>query len=177
MNNFLFGVLCLGVMATAGAAHAASLHVTMHALIANGTGDTIGTIVFSDSAKGLRIEPNLSGLTEGQHGTHVHQNPSCGPADKDGKAVPGLAAGGHFDPSNSGSHLGPAAAGHLGDLPVLYADAKGRATRTSWAPRLKVADLKGRAIVIHSGGDSYSDEPQKLGGGGSRAACGVVVVN
>lgn len=42
------------------------------------------------------------------------------------------------------------------------------------APRLKLADLQGRAIMIHAGGDNYADEPSKLGGGGSRVACGVV---
>ena len=118
---------------------------------------------------------DLRGLSEGQHGTHVHQNPACGPAEKDGKMVPGLAAGGHYDPEDTGMHLGPQGEGHLGDLPVLYVDAKGNATRSSWAPRLTTADLIGRAIVIHSGGDNYSDLPSKLGGGGSRVACGVVV--
>jgi len=28
--------------------------------------------------------------------------------------------------------------------------------------------------MIHAGGDNYSDEPAKLGGGGARMACGVV---
>jgi Cu/Zn superoxide dismutase len=34
--------------------------------------------------------------------------------------------------------------------------------------------LIGRAIVIHSGGDNYSDNPEKLGGGKNRIACGVI---
>lgn len=28
--------------------------------------------------------------------------------------------------------------------------------------------------MIHAGGDNYSDKPEKLGGGGSRIACGVI---
>ena len=28
--------------------------------------------------------------------------------------------------------------------------------------------------MIHAGGDNYSDEPQPLGGGGGRIACGVI---
>ena len=40
--------------------------------------------------------------------------------------------------------------------------------------RLKTTDLAGRAIIIHAGGDNYSDNPKKLGGGGARVACGVV---
>ena len=99
----------------------------------------------------------------------------CDPAEKDGSRVPSLGAGGHFDPNSTGVHQGPQGQGHLGDLPVLYVDAKGNATRASWAPRLKTSDLAGRAIIIHSGGDNYSDVPKKLGGGGSRVACGLVV--
>ena len=35
-------------------------------------------------------------------------------------------------------------------------------------------DLEGRAVMIHAGGDNYSDQPKPLGGGGARVACGVV---
>ena len=161
-----------------GTASAATVTVTLHkvqAERANGLGEIVGMIVFQDTARGLKIMPNLKGLSEGRHGTHVHQNPDCGPKMKGGKLVGGLAAGSHFDPKKSGKHLGPHGGGHLGDLPLLYVDSNGRATRTSYAPALKLSDLKGRAIVIHSGGDNHSDIPKKLGGGGSRAACGVVV--
>jgi Cu-Zn family superoxide dismutase len=171
----LLVLLSLAIMATAGTAWGASQHVTMRLVNDGGVGDIVGMIEFKDTAKGLKIIPNLRGLAEGQHGTHVHQNPSCDPAEKDGKMVAGLGAGGHFDPNSTGVHQGPHGQGHLGDLPVLYVDAKGNANRSSWAPRLTTTDLAGRAIVIHSGGDNYSDVPKKLGGGGSRAACGVVV--
>jgi len=30
-----------------------------------------------------------------------------------------------------------------------------------------VADVKGRSIMIHAGGDNYSDQPAPLGGGGA----------
>jgi Cu-Zn family superoxide dismutase len=117
----------------AGTAWGDTLHVTMRAVTANGEGGIIGMIVFQDTAKGLKIMPNLRGLTEGQHGTHVHENPNCGTADKDGKTVPGLAAGGHFDPDGAGRHEGPAGAGHLGDLPVLCCR-NGDAKRLGAAP-------------------------------------------
>ena len=41
-------------------------------------------------------------------------------------------------------------------------------------PHLTVADVKGHSIMIHVGGDNYSDQPAPLGGGGARIACGVV---
>lgn len=171
----IIAVLTFAAIVSAGTAWGKSVHVTMHRVTSNGVGDIIGMIVFQDTPKGLKIVPDLSGLSEGQHGIHVHENPSCEPMEKDGAMVPGLAAGGHFDPGNTGRHEGPKGEGHLGDLPVLHVGPAGKATRSMYAPRLTTADLDGRAIIIHAGGDNYSDTPAKLGGGGARVACGVVV--
>ena len=91
-----------------------------------------------------------------------------------GKSIAAFAAGGHYDPLKTDKHEGPYGDGHLGDLPFLYADKDGKALLPVLAPRLKVADLKGRALMIHAGGDNYSDVPEKLGGGGSRLACGIL---
>ena len=139
-----------------------------------GMGREIGTIAASDGMYGLILTPQLSDLAPGLHGFHVHDKPDCSHAMKEGKAVPALAAGGHYDPSGTGKHEGPYGGGHLGDLPALYVAADGKATLPVLAPRLKVADLKGRSVMIHAGGDNYSDAPALLGGGGARVACGVV---
>ena len=87
----------------------------------------------------------------------------------------GLAAGGHFDPAKAGRHEGPKGQGHLGDLPILVVDKSGIAKKSVTVPRLSVADLWGRAIVIHAGGDNYADQPKALGGGGARVACATIV--
>ena len=84
-----------------------------------------------------------------------------------------MAAGGHFDPANTGKHLGPQGEGHKGDMPALVVGADGKATKSIIAPHLTVADVKGHAVMIHAGGDNYSDQPAPLGGGGARIACGV----
>ncbi|MCF9033723.1 superoxide dismutase family protein [Acinetobacter nectaris] len=73
----------------------------------------------------------------------------------------------------SGPH-GTPLTGHLGDLPLLTANNGGHVQEKSIAPRLKLANIKGHAMVIYSGGDNYSDTPKPLGGGGSRIACGVI---
>jgi hypothetical protein len=52
-------------------------------------------------------------------------------------------------------------------------DASGEATKAVVVPHLTVADVKGCSIMIHAGGDNYSDQPAPLGGGGARIACGV----
>jgi superoxide dismutase, Cu-Zn family len=56
------------------------------------------------------------------------RTPSCDPADKDGEKVAGLGAGGHYDPQDTGKHLGPQSDdGHRGDLPVLIVGTDGTA--------------------------------------------------
>ena len=64
--------------------------------------------------------------------------------------------------------------GHLGDLPALYVDMHGTANNPVLAPRLKLADIAGKSLMIHAGGDNHSDSPAALGGGGMRIACGVI---
>ena len=174
MKQLTISALCAVVFGVCSVS-AAEITVTTNAITAEGVGAIIGTVAFQDTSRGLKIRPNLSGLTEGQHGFHVHENANCGAKEKNGKLVAGLAAGGHFDPGKTGKHKGPNGMGHLGDLPVLYVDDRGRATRTSLASRFKTSDLEGRSVVIHAGGDNYSDQPAPLGGGGARVACGVVV--
>jgi superoxide dismutase, Cu-Zn family len=160
--------------AIAAPVFAETVTVTVNQLSEKGVGKSIGTIRAEDSKDGLVLSTDLKGLTPGDHGFHVHENPSCDAKEKDGKKVAGLAAGGHYDPGKSGKHMGPKGKGHLGDLPALTASKDGSSKARLVAPRLKVADLKGRSLMIHDGSDNYSDDPKPLGGGGGRFACGVV---
>jgi len=161
--GFLLLSLALG-------ANAEEVVVTVNVIDGTGVGGAIGTVTLSDAPNGLVIKPALKELAPGEHGFHVHGNPDCGAASN----TAGMAAGGHYDPANAGKHLGPKGAGHLGDLPSLTVAADGTATLPMTVDRLKVADVKGRALMIHAGGDNYSDEPKPLGGGGARVACGVI---
>jgi Cu-Zn family superoxide dismutase len=148
--------------------------VVINEVSAAGVGTAIGTLTFNDTDAGLAITANLADLAPGDHGFHIHQKPSCAPATKDGKMTAGESAGPHFDPAKTGKHLGPEGKGHKGDLPVLTVAANGTATGTIVAPQLKLADVTGHAIIIHEGGDNFSDKPMPNGGGGNRIACGVV---
>ena len=159
----------------AGFAHAETKKVSMNLISADGAGAPIGTIELEDSPEGLLLKPNLKGLPPGAHGFHLHEKPSCAPGEQDGKMAAGIGAGGHFDPANTHQHLGPdIPGGHQGDLPTLKVISDGSATGELLAPHLKVADMTGHALMIHAGGDNYSDQPKPLGGGGARIACGVV---
>jgi Cu-Zn family superoxide dismutase len=169
----LFAVSALTSMAN-GSAHAGRAEAEMFMATANGPGANIGTVTFTDTAAGLDIKTDLKGLPPGKHGFHVHVNADCGPVEKDGKAMPAMAAGGHYDPEKTGKHLGPGNGGHLGDLPVLEVGADGAAQTTVTVKGAKVGDFKDRSLMIHAGGDNYSDEPAPLGGGGARIACGII---
>lgn len=169
----LFSVILLAGFVQA--VRADSVTSEVHLVNEHGVGQSIGTVVFTDSSNGLEIIPKLHSLPPGEHGFHIHEHDSCKHKMKEGKEVPGLAAGGHYDPENTGKHEGPLGNGHKGDLPVLVVRADGTTSNEKlFAPRLKVSELKGRSIMIHAGGDNYSDKPLPLGGGGPRIACGVI---
>ncbi|MFA6178130.1 MAG: superoxide dismutase [Cu-Zn] SodC [Candidatus Methylopumilus sp.] len=167
-------LLIVSLLFTSLHAFAAEKVVAINAINDSGVGKIIGVITFTDSDKGLIIKPDLAELTPGPHGFHIHEKPSCAAGEKDGKVVAGIGAGGHFDPSKSGKHEGPAGQGHRGDLPALEVAADNGAEKPLLAPHLKLADIVGHAIIIHEGADNYSDTPKPLGGGGGRVACGII---
>lgn len=151
---------------------AESLSVEMTDL---GSGKSAGIVTISSSEYGTVFTPDLKGLPTGVHGFHLHAMGSCESSTKDGKTVLGGAAGGHYDPEGTGKHGFPwTNDNHLGDLPALYVNADGVADQPVLAPRVKLTDVKGRALMIHAGGDNHLDHPAKLGGGGARIVCGVI---
>ncbi len=174
MRVWKLGLLAMAWIVGAGTATAIELRADMRRATPAGPGEAVGTVTIADSAQGAVVRTDLKGLPAGPHGFHVHQNGSCQPAVSNGETVPAGAAGGHFDPQGTGKHTGPRDDGHLGDLPVLHVSDSGAATETLTAPRIEnVGILRGKALIIHAGGDTYNDQPP-LGGGGARLACGVL---
>ena len=174
MKTIRFVAVALLLLAGSAANAAKSVKVTMNTVTADGVGKSIGTITIKEGKDGVTLEPKLKGLTPGEHGFHIHEKPSCDPADKDGKKTAAQAAGGHFDPDTTKAHKGPGGGGHKGDLPKLVVSDKGEAKDKIEVKGLTLADFDGKSLMIHEGGDNYSDTPKPLGGGGARIACGVV---
>lgn len=164
LSKYLLATTCLTMASIA----LANTTVSMNFTADKGVGKSAGTVLISEMRQGLLFTPDLHGLTPGAHGFHIHQNASC---DKNG-----MSAGGHFDPKNTGKHLGPYNDnGHEGDLPILYVNSDGKATTPVFAPRLhSVTEISQHALMIHYAGDNYSDVPEKLGGGGARMVCGII---
>ena len=133
-----------------------------------------GDVTFQAEDEGVRVTANLSGLSEGAHGFHIHENGDCGPGE-DG--TPGGAAGGHFAP-NSDPHGAPtdsAGAHHTGDMGNIMADASGEAeldTTFSFLALSGSESIVGKAMMIHSGRDDLTSQPS--GDAGDRVGCGII---
>ncbi|CAN7373810.1 superoxide dismutase family protein [Phenylobacterium sp. LjRoot164] len=135
-----------------------------------------GKVEVLASPQGAVFQVRLDDLPPGPHGFHVHTSGSCDDtANAAGEPIAAGAAGPHWDPEATQAHQGPHGQGHLADLPRIEADSGGRAAVSVVAPRItEIQALKGRALVVHVGADTYSDTPEALGGGGRRLACGVL---
>ncbi|MCX8514359.1 MAG: superoxide dismutase family protein [Burkholderiales bacterium] len=169
MKSIKLVILLLASISIASALNPKPARITTKIYSTTAVPVYLGTISASNTKSGLLLMPDIRAnriLKPGAHGFHLHLNQSCG----DG----GAAAGGHYDPHNTKSHKGPYGNGHLGDLPVLYANADGSITHQVIAPHLKLSDIKMHALMLHANGDNYSDNPLPNGGGGGRVACGVV---
>ncbi|MDH3451394.1 MAG: superoxide dismutase, partial [Gammaproteobacteria bacterium] len=63
-------------LAIGACAHVDETNVDMKRISADGVGESVGTVAATDSKNGLTLTPNLAGLPTGEHGFHIHQNPS-----------------------------------------------------------------------------------------------------
>jgi Cu-Zn family superoxide dismutase len=133
----------------------------------------IGTIEIRATEYGVVFDPELSELSPGLHGFHVHERPDCGPGVTEAadEVVPAGEAENHYDPTATDRHGGPWDVGHRGDLPNLYVNDEGEALHPVLAPRMRMEYLLGRSLIIHAEPDNYTDDPFN-GGSGERIACG-----
>jgi len=127
-----------------------------------------GTVTFTKVDNGVRVVADITGLKEGEHGFHVHENGDCSAPD-------GSSAGGHFNPTGM-PHAGPdSAEHHIGDLGNIPADASGKTHLDrifSFLTLNGTNSIVGRGLIVHEGRDDLTSQPS--GAAGARVACGVI---
>ena len=138
----------------------------MIAEIKSAEGQSHGTATLSSTPSGRTLVTlDLTGLTPGIRGVHIHETGECAPPDFD-------SAGGHLaEGKDHGvmAETGP----HPGDLPNLHVPEGGALMVEFFAAGLPpelLDDDDGSAIVIHEQPDDYVGQP--AGNAGARIGCG-----
>ena len=153
------------------AASAASAQTKVGATLASSPGNNVaGTVVFVQEGRKVFVVAEVTGLTPGAHGFHVHEKGDCSAADFS-------SAGGHFNPDGKPHGDPGAGAHHVGDMPVLVADASGRANTRAELRSMSIGggganDIVGKSVVVHADPDDFRTQP--AGNSGARVACGVI---
>lgn len=155
-------------------------------VLTNTSSNISGHIEFTQKDnEDVNIKVNISGLTPGKHGFHIHEagdlTDSCTSACK------------HFNPSNK-KHGGPnSKERHIGDLGNIKANKQGKCKTTFSDSKIKLKgkySIIGRSVVIHDLEDDLGEggidkegniidkkihqESLKTGNAGKRIACGVI---
>ena len=129
-----------------------------------------GTVTFVQSGDKLKVFAEVSGLTPGLHGFHIHEKGDCSAPD-------GTSAGGHFNPTSKPHGNPERGEHHAGDMVQLVADDKGIARQVSYieGPTLGEGpgNIIGRSVIVHAALDDYKTQP--TGNSGGRQACGVIL--
>lgn len=131
-------------------------------------GNVHGVVTFEATEGGIKVVADVSGLTPGKHGFHIHEFGDCSSSDY-------KSAGSHLRAPDE-VHAGPNDPNrHIGDMGNLVADAKGNAHLALVDNKLSLTgpnSILGRAIIIHEGEDDLTTQP--TGNAGGRAACGTI---
>lgn len=127
-----------------------------------------GKVSFTKVDNGIRVVADISGLTPGKHGFHIHEKGDCSAPDA-------TSAGGHFNPYSTPHGAMNADQRHVGDFGNLVADEKGNAHADFVDVRISfqgLASILGKAVIVHAQPDDLVSQPS--GNAGARVACGVI---
>ena len=165
----LIGVAVVGIVVAGCASMMASGPAATARLEATKGNTAGGTVDFVQKGDKVFVSANVSGLTPGQHGFHIHEKGDCSSGD-------GMSAGGHFNPTGK-AHGSPSSPDHhIGDMPMLVADGYGNATLTAELDAMTIGsgpnDIVGKGVIVHKDPDDFKTQP--TGNSGARVACGVI---
>jgi Cu-Zn family superoxide dismutase len=140
------------------------------ALLAPTEGNAVqGNVTFKqEGTDGIRVIAEVSGLTPGSHGFHVHEKGDCSAPDA-------TSAGGHFNPLQAEHGKAGEGVHHAGDLPSLEADDEGNARLNVVLHGITLTgdnSIAGRGLIVHANPDDFTTQP--TGNAGARVACAVI---
>lgn len=131
-----------------------------------------GEVTFTEENGEVTMEATITGLAEGQHAIHIHQEADCSAED-------GSSAGGHWNPTNERhGKWGDAEGYHKGDIGNFEVDANGKGTVSMTTDEWCIGcdddnkNIVGKAVVVHDGVDDFTSQPS--GDAGTRVGCGVI---
>jgi superoxide dismutase, Cu-Zn family len=125
-----------------------------------------GTARATPSSGGVALHVEVQGAAPGEHGVHIHEKGDC----SDPKAA---SAGGHYNPAAGAHHGGlNTPVRHGGDLGNMTVDSSGKGSLDVDVPGLSIAEVIGKAVVVHEKQDDLQSDP--AGNSGARVACGVL---
>ena len=166
--KFLLGLFALGLgVCLANGQEPTKAIAVLHPTAGN---NVTGSVTFTQSGETVKVVADITGLTPGKHGFHIHEFGDCSSSD-------GSSAGGHFNPTHKQHGAPDASDRHAGDLGNIEADASGKAL-LEWSDKvmkLSGADsIVGHAVIVHEKEDDLKTQP--TGNAGGRLACGVIGV-
>jgi|SRR5947209_1844026 len=138
----------------------------------NAQGEVVGNATFTQTGDGVKIDLQVSKMTPGLHGVHIHEVGKCEPPAF-------TTAGGHFNPDSKHHGAKNPQGEHNGDLGNFTVGADGTAKvsltdkNVTIGPGTKsLFQPNGTSLVIHQGTDDEMSDP--AGNSGPRVACGVI---
>src|SRR5690625_1565770 len=136
----------------------------------NAEGEANGSASLTETANGVLIEVEVSGLPAGQWvAFHVHEEGVC-----DAETAH-ESAGGHYNPADVEHGYLAESGHHAGDMPNQYVGDDG-VLRAQVFNSMVTLDgdnaIRDRALMVHAGEDDYQSQPS--GDAGDRLACGVI---
>jgi superoxide dismutase, Cu-Zn family len=164
------GLFTFAIAVTAGSVSAQEPTKAIAVLHAASGSNVTGTVTFAKTGDGVEIVADVSGLTPGKHGFHIHEFGDCSAADA-------TSAGGHFNPTHKAHGAPDAPEHHTGDLGNLEADSSGKAHLTWKDKEMTMSgenSIIGRGVIVHAKEDDLKSQP--VGNAGGRLACGVIGV-
>lgn len=134
-------------------------------LIPTAGNEARGVLLLQQVGDTVHIKGQVSHLTPGEHGFHIHQF-------GDMRAADGTSAGGHYAPDGSEHGSPQDQRHHAGDLGNITADQNGVAQVDVKSKDFKIHFVMGRALVVHEKADDFKSQP--AGNAGGRVAIGVI---